>query len=475
MIEELELPSSLGLSGTLRGLARVNILCGPNGSGKSRVLRALDESLCPPLLKTEAPHRDPATGLHRLPGLIDPDGRPYGIVVWCGADIDPTARALSGEPSDLALDLLLLPRVSDGTIERQNFETVQQDGRVWRGGVEAIPVRKHGDVPIGDDFQFPSGALATSKLFEMHDRLLTSGRMYDHNHPYYVLAEEPESNLHPRSQMDVLRQLVGEVPPGATRNNTGFFITTHSPFVVRAASEMPDAKVYFLDDGRLLDGCEGGFTGPAALLAYNKLLGVGVGLELIDLCFLEASLKEFIEVLAERQGAKLSYVLMSVGGGDSDSVAITSTMTNLADGLVRVGKLTGAGHSSRPASMLFVADGKLDTGVRKRMASTHIECVELRESSLEDLYPRTLIDDWSYETFGVRLEGKVNSFIGKLVHEHLNDGLLADLAAKSGKAVPEPHQRKGFLKRLLAAYVGERITDAELEPFRELLAKLFRS
>jgi hypothetical protein len=64
-----------------------------------------------------------------------------------------------------------------------------------------------------------------------------------------VLIDEPEIFLHPETSK-VIPEILNEI---SKRNNTQFFISTHSPFIVNAALEQDDQKVYHLKDGRCLN------------------------------------------------------------------------------------------------------------------------------------------------------------------------------------------------------------------------------
>lgn len=83
----------------------------------------------------------------------------------------------------------------------------------------------------------------------------TSSANYKKFSTIIVLIEEPENNFHPELQKMIpnfLQEIVKKFQAQFLDQNLVFLISTHSPFVIGAASNFLTQKVYLFEDGHLL-------------------------------------------------------------------------------------------------------------------------------------------------------------------------------------------------------------------------------
>lgn len=88
---------------------------------------------------------------------------------------------------------------------------------------------------------------------------------------YLILIEEPESTLHPKYQK-LLPQLLKKI--SSSQENVNFFIATHSPFVISAASDFDNQKVYVIKSGTARKS--EGYSPKEARSIASSLLGAQV-------------------------------------------------------------------------------------------------------------------------------------------------------------------------------------------------------
>lgn len=95
-----------------------------------------------------------------------------------------------------------------------------------------------------------------------------------------VCIEEPGLGLHPGLQKK-LPLLLDELLQDERLQSITLFVTTHSPFIISAASEVKDQKTYLMDDGSLVNlagdkvSNSTGFTGAKCLQVAASMIGAG--------------------------------------------------------------------------------------------------------------------------------------------------------------------------------------------------------
>ena len=154
---------------------------------------------------------------------------------------------------------------------------------------------------------------------------------------FFILIEEPENNLHPSLQKKIpfiLNELINSFPKNI-QSKIQFFISTHSPFLIGAASDFDDQKVYIVEDGFLVDvnnklaiGSEG-YKGSECNWVVSKMLGA----EITDLgypinyCIVEEYSMQIIldECVGKGLIKNMAYVSAS---GESNVIKIIERFDN---------------------------------------------------------------------------------------------------------------------------------------------------
>jgi AAA15 family ATPase/GTPase len=88
-----------------------------------------------------------------------------------------------------------------------------------------------------------------------------------------ITIEEPETYFHPDFQKKLV-PIFEDLVQKYKQYQLQFFISTHSPFIISAAAELPDQKVYLIEDGQCLNP-EGSSKGGLKKQAI-EMLGAGL-------------------------------------------------------------------------------------------------------------------------------------------------------------------------------------------------------
>ena len=139
-----------------------------------------------------------------------------------------------------------------------------------------------------------------------------------------IIIEEPENNLHPDLQK-VVPKIFHDFIDGLSENirsRIHFFISTHSPFIISAASNFDNSKFYLLDEGLLIDK---NFTRNYKSSGLNggecaQLVSVMLGCNVTDLgypenyCILEEYSLQVILESAKSKGFLKNIQFVSASG-----------------------------------------------------------------------------------------------------------------------------------------------------------------
>ncbi len=183
-----------------------------------------------------------------------------------------------------------------------------------------------------NNFELPStflpkttGGVDLSKIssgFRQLLILITNLNIYTKYVNYIIIIEEPETHLHPKFQ-----KFIPKILHEFTKNhpNIQFLISTHSPFIISAASKFDDQKVYLIEGGQTVDlfGTKGegqkGFSGGEVLNVVNDMLGANLSDYFGDLCFLaENSVCRFLQGLKDNVNLNLRQFSYILGNGEDE-------------------------------------------------------------------------------------------------------------------------------------------------------------
>jgi hypothetical protein len=251
-----------------------------------------------------------------------------------------------------------------------------------------------------------------------------------------------------------------------------FFISTHSPFMVSAASEYDssEVKVYLLKDGKTRSfkdepGGDDGYSGIKSLFAANWMLGASQRDYIPSKIILaEESIQQFIKAAAKKLGYSLSSYQASTSG-DSKTQSVAEMLLKLAESHLEFGK-TQPWKSVLSLDVIVLLDGKPTEGEDKKWKALEqkfddaIKVIVLSGDEFEGLHPLNVVAAF--------LEGKG--------YPHWVSGKFKDYA----NALPpiatlksrDKAREIGKLKCELATFVAERIdletlkkSYSELSPF----------
>jgi len=155
-----------------------------------------------------------------------------------------------------------------------------------------------------------------------------------------VLLEEPENNLHPSLQKklpQIFDEFIESLPP-TIKGKLRLFVSTHSPFVVSAASAFRDQKIYLIEDGALLDN-EGskahqssGYTGQECAWIVGRMLGGDIS-DLgypLNYCILEEYSLQVILEHCKKKGIIKNFQFVSASGV-SRQVSLVATINEISN------------------------------------------------------------------------------------------------------------------------------------------------
>lgn len=269
-------------------------------------------------------------------------------------------------------------------------------------------------------------------LTDIRNRITSPGQN-NRNNAVFILIEEPEVNLHPKWQKQIpelLNKFISEIAE-PLKSKIFFFVSTHSPFIIGAAANYNDQKVYLMDDGALLNlkhervSRSEGYTGDKCADVVGGMLGADV----TDLgypenyCILEENSMLYILNKAKEKGIIRNITFVSASGVDNTQ--------NLANAIASLDTLIKCNPFYSDKYHLIIDKPKTPYGksskigkIKDRLGDRYIQ---LEKESLEDYYPN--IDD--------------------------------DLYAKVKSDITDKPKEKGIVKGEYANKISEKINSAE--------------
>jgi AAA ATPase domain len=448
------------LKGQLNKLGKINILVGPNGSGKSTVLRFLQSNTKPKLL----------TALSTLSDLDDQ--KKVMAASYCSIVAPSVKTTLSFDHFKKIAALFPNAEVTSHDTEttsvtespRSKTVTTTKDTVNLLNGT---PVSALSETAPGG-YRLVARILSDIELAAKPKTHLVGTVETTLN---LLCFEEPEISLHPAVQKEFLNYLLTWLKLFETPVQC--FITTHSPYIVSAASRLEGCRVYLLKDCQLIDlaGKIGtqqafdGFNGEEALLAAHALLGSGMDDFVPKLTFCENSIYAFLSAIASKNGPAIPSCIQTTTG-DSDSIYKGSTLSEVYEFLGR--HILHNSPSSRivPASIAVIVDGPLSGPDSAKLSklSDRRNFVLLKLGTcaeLEGNYPTTLIARFFSQE---KIACTENSSITASLTE-------ASKLQNSTRRVN--HVWVGTKKSELAKFVVENATQSELTAMIEIVEKLY--
>ena len=233
-------------------------------------------------------------------------------------------------------------------------------------------------------------------------RFLLQQLTEDSRHPeqadaIIVVLEEIENNLHPDLQKKIptfISNLIASLGKDL-RDKVQFFVSTHSPFLVGKAADLPGQKIYLMDEGLLkdLDGTSirksVGFSGSGCAWIVGHMLGA----EVTDLgypenyCIVEEYSLFVILEDCKRKGIVKNFQFISAGG-ESKVIELAERLNNFLqlDTLIKC-------NPYYYDKYLVVVDNTSGFNTKQKDRFNRIRAklgprfAELSNHSLEDYYP----------------------------------------------------------------------------------------
>jgi hypothetical protein len=475
---------------TLQDLAMVNIVVGANGSGKSRLIRGLGYN------EARQGRRNSLKSNLNIPNYmkIKPDGikvittsilqfPSFEFDNQTGVDIDSYRLAVNelsiGGISDHEIENLIHPPLgTKRTPKKESLKEIHFNG---------IPIVRGTD-KFDTALIFSSGTKRLANLYEQLDLINFTYDSPEGNISekcaYIILVDELEIGLHPRAQRKALRDIVDFAQNGSIRNgliNAGtiseikpvqVFITTHSPFLVSAASEYNshDVKVYLLKDGKTSsvngqDGGESGYGGTQSLFAANWMLGAEQKDYIPDSIILaEDSIQQFLKASAQAIGCSICAYQASTSG-DGTSRRTAQNLLQLARDQLAFGN-SKPWKSVLSFNVIVLLDGEPNGGEKagweklKTNSKTSFQLEIISKDEFEEVHPPELVAEFlSNKGYPKWDTGNFKDFSARLPHIQL-------IASKSEQA-----REVGQLKCELAIFVGKRMTRESLVKYYPALSK----
>lgn len=290
LIDDVQSSKEQGIQGVLEHFSAINYLVGPNGSGKSMTLSLIAD-------KAEVSGQ----GVIRVPAF---QGTNMGINYDDRPNLDPLNVGIENLSKDV--DNMLTSRVDQKIISVDGPQTIEGDKKI-------IKIEKYQQIKVGDkeSIQVRSDIIKRSYGESALIFLLSylKGTPSNPDPKFFkarrvYLIDEPENGLNPEIQKKIPILLDDLVKDYAQKGiETQFFIATHSPFIISAASRYIDQRSYLLKDGCPVDLDQtyveksSGYQGRRGLNVVAEMLGAGFK----DLSPLPRTSEEFTIVYCEGQ------------------------------------------------------------------------------------------------------------------------------------------------------------------------------
>jgi ABC-type branched-subunit amino acid transport system ATPase component len=472
------------LKGHVNKLSKINILVGPNGSGKSAILRFLQLNTKPRVL----------VGLSSLSDFDDQ--KRVMAATYCSIVTPSVKTTLSFEHfkeiSTMFPEAVLRSIDTETTSVTETFErmtaqlTVKSSIDTETTSVTESPKSKT-ETTTKNTVNFLNGTpvsalsenapggyrLAARMLSEIEKaakpKTHQTGTVQTMQN--FLCFEEPEIGLHPSVQKEFLKYLLTWLNKFETPVQC--FITTHSPYIVSAASQIEECRVYLLKDCQPTDltgklGTQdafNGFSGQEALLAAHALLGSGINDFIPKLTFCENSIHAFLSAIASKNGPPIPSCIQTTTG-DSDSINKCSTLSQVYEFLGK--HILQNGPSSRlvPGSISFIVDGPLSLADKDQL---------LKLNNRRNFFVLTLGN--STELEGNYPKRLVAEFFSQQKIEFEEDSRVTDLLNEASKSQSPKTKANpvwvGTRKAELAKFVVENATQPELTAMIEMVEKLY--
>jgi AAA domain, putative AbiEii toxin, Type IV TA system len=461
-ITTLNLNGFESLKGELKKLAKINILIGPNGSGKSSVLRLIRSCTQPSKLSSSESLGD-----------LDEQTTVLGSI-YSPPDIQPSTRTSLSFEHFKKISMLFPNAVINEVVSQSPFQSESPGSKTE--GVTTSTVEHLNGVPHRNlEATAPGGYRLAARIKQDIEKAAKPKAHHPGTvKPAFILLciEEPETGLHPSIQKDLLRHLLEWLTEFSLPVQC--LITTHSPFIVSAAADIEDCRVYLMKDCQPCDlsGRAGtqaafdGFTGKEALLAVHSLLGSGINDFVPSLTFCENSVHAFLVAIASKGGPAVRSCVQTVTG-DSDAVHKGSTLGQVYGHIEKHVLQSGPANGVVPGSIAVIVDGPLsetDEGKVSRICSKRKFSVHRlgTRDELEANYPERLVIDF----FDSR------SFTKPQVLS-----ITKSLDAESKNVDPKGKVKKAWVgekKAELAKYVVSHASSVELEEMKLMVTDLYR-
>jgi len=432
-------------------------LIGKNGAGKTRFIEGLKNGKASIMrIVNKGGH-----GVHRQ-RLI------YRFYDWGGCEYDIT-NSVNQKFEDI-----------NKTLNKCDQDSIDLKENIKQGSVEAVDgtLRQTNEItfePKLNNIQFngiSDFSEGTKKYYQMSNWNLNDNQDNEFfpiqhkskNVELNIIAiEEPENNFHPKLQRELPEYFENWILEQENiKAPILLIVSTHSPFVIKGASNFPDQqRIYGLDKCELIDltgkkdqqKALEGVSGAQSIIVANSLLGSGIGDFFPNpILIAENSVLELLNGLSQSTGFPINDFLVS-SGGDGD---IENKITNLQE----MSKMLKIMHRSFPERNLFkfkiiivVDDVKKKEEWVKKFENNHdfeIEVYGLGEQQLEDIYPDNLIKMFIKQKYPKLEPWNKEGLINKYIEEVL--GLKG--------------REKGVFKKTLAKFVSERIkTKDDIESY----------
>jgi hypothetical protein len=474
----------------------VNILVGANGAGKSRVLRAIE------LASHEKSNgesnfvtTEPLNILVGTQIMLQTADKPLDIKNQENYYHQAISELSIGELTEHRIKIQKLSPLGTKPSEKEEYEEEVREVRC--NGIIIV----QGDKAIETNNFFSGGTVRLANLINEIETLLMDQmdqpRLAATSDPpaFVVLIDELETALHPSAHKVALSKIVelaksnffyggnamggtsvvrNQIMMGASLTEPmkiQVFISTHSPFVVAAASEYDpsEVKVYLLKDGKTRSvkdepGGEPGYSGMESLFAANWMLGASQRDYIPSKIILaEESIQQFIKAAAKKLGTSLTSYQASTSG-DSKTQHVAQRLLELAKSHLEFGK-TQPWKSVLSLDVIVLLDGK------------PTESEDEKWEGLKKDYPNALsvivLSDDEFE--GLHPPQLVATFLAGQGHPHWVSGKFKDYANDLPQIANLPPRDKareiGKLKCELATFVAEQI---DLETLEQCYPKLFQ-
>lgn len=453
---------NLPLDVELNTKSSIIYLVGKNGAGKSRFIDGLRES--------------------RGIVISNPDSRskrsiPFRYFDWGKFEGDFTksiVKEFKEENRTLELSgqkkVLFVEKASKGKVE------VISGKRIRKDEVFEQPIRN--DIEFEGVEHFSQG---TKKIHQMLNWMVKDSfgpPFYPANFKTYqaqlqlliIGLEEPENSLHPQLQRELPKLLQAWIRNQKVTNPILIVVSTHSPFVIKGASQYRDSqRIYGLEESGLIDligkndpvSASNGVSGSQSLIVANKMLGSGIGDFFPNpIIMAENSIIELLNGLASNLEYSFNeFVVTPQGDGD-----IEERIGNIQQ-MIKILKKMQKAFPDRELfdfKIIIVVDDKVKelelSDKFKSVSEFEVEVFGLGETQLEDIYPQNLIDEFILSKYPENKSWDK----GRLINQYLTDEL-----SLKGK-------EKGIFKQDMARFIGKKTTnETELNRGLKSVAELF--